>query len=237
MAKNGGPSKQQFHNWESMQRTRENASEFAGAASVAGLLYRNIDLDLRQKLRKTYLMLVSDIRSLQLTDTINNRGERYILLTDVDMNFNNIVQGQNLSGHDPGLVNSAGYSEDKDRSTGIVSLTFYNGIMASDLTPPQNSTSYTVEIYSIVVSNFYYDEQINCYYSVTGMNFNKRLSSGFVDVGVDTPVPFSLTQSLGFVPENNETWLTDYIIRFWTHLGPHNYLQNGPSYDVILSSF
>lgn len=237
MAKNGGPTKQQYDNWDSMQRTRENSWEFSASSYVAGKIYRNIDLDLRQKLRKTFYFILASNRAVIEFDTMNERGKRSILLTDADQNYNNIIQDQALSGNIIYEANNADWEEFRDKTTGIVTLNFPNGIKTTDINPPPGATHYTVEILNIFMSNYNYEDDVKKYVPVDSINKYMRLISGYIDISVDTAVPFSITCNTGQTTTDKQCWITDYIIEFWTHLGPHQYLKNGPSHDIIMSAY
>lgn len=82
----GGGSKEQFNNSDSMQRTRENASEFGRAAS-AGKLLRLALRQLVQNASDRYMVsrLAAKMNEVIKADEVNERGERGVLDGEVEL--------------------------------------------------------------------------------------------------------------------------------------------------------
>ena len=82
----GGGSKEQFMNSDSMQRTRENASEFGRAAS-AGKILRLALRQLVQNSSDRYMVsrLAAKMNEVIKADEVNERGERGVLDGEVEL--------------------------------------------------------------------------------------------------------------------------------------------------------
>ena len=86
VSQKGGGSQDTFRNSASMERTRENASEFGRAGSAGKVLH----LSLRQVLQNTsdrYMVssLTKKMREIIATDETNDRGQRGVLDGEVEL--------------------------------------------------------------------------------------------------------------------------------------------------------
>ena len=137
VSQKGGGSQDTFRNSPSMERTRENASEF-GRAGSAGKVLR---LSLRQVLQNTsdrYMVsrLTKKMREIIATDETNDRGQRGILDGEVEL-----LRGFEFNENARlGTVAFNAYTPDIQRTSGVNKISLADFVPSRDLVGPSGTT-------------------------------------------------------------------------------------------------
>lgn len=133
----GGGTKEQFMNSASLQRTRENASEFGGAAKAAKVLRNALrTLIANASDSKMVSRLTQQFVAVIKTDEINDRGQRNILDAETEM-----LQGFEFNAK--AKFSTTVFSKVTsiiNRATGVNGVTFNGMTPSRDIAAPTGTT-------------------------------------------------------------------------------------------------
>lgn len=202
-------NKSHFDSAVSMERTRENATEF-GQAATAGKLLRQA---LRRQIQRTgdramIARLTQAMRAIESLDSTNVRGKRRVLKANVDQ-----LVGFNFNEHAPlSTVFFASFVVAVS-AAGVLTLTFPTLVPRTDMIRPLGATHFALEIGVVV------------------LDFEANLARTVLVTGIPTPsiidgVPLPslvLTANLGAVPGATETMVVALGVNYFQQINGQFY--------------
>jgi hypothetical protein len=233
VAKNGGPTRDQFLNDPGLLLTRQNSVEFSGANLGAKNIYKFITFDLRRPLSGSYRFFLRNIIKLIHQDTTGLRGQRSVLFHNVPNLFPAIIVGKNCSEKLFSNYISSGFSSSLTGDRSSILINFSSGILPGEIISVTNATHIKLSSMIFGIPNLSWDIISNSYFPDDDLINRATNETGYFDVTVGSGGAFTLNPTLGIVPNASQGVLVILWVNYYELVsGVYNLLDN--SADIIL---